>query len=97
VPPYSVVRCSECDLVYVDPIPDAIALSRHYDQDYYAEWISAQRDKRERMWARRLKGIESMASKGRILAERVAGLWHRCIRLCHRVCFHETRAEPVLR
>jgi SAM-dependent methyltransferase len=66
-PPYSVVRCSDCDLVYVDPIPDAIELSRHYNHDYYAEWISAQREKRERMWGRRLKSIESMANKGNIL------------------------------
>jgi SAM-dependent methyltransferase len=66
-PPYLVVRCLDCDLVYVDPIPDVGELSRHYNQDYYAEWISTQRKKRERMWARRLKRIESMTNKGRIL------------------------------
>ena len=66
-PPYRVVRCSDCDLAYVDPIPDVGELSLHYNQDYYAEWISNQRKKRERMWARRLKGIESMANRGSIL------------------------------
>lgn len=66
-PPYRVVRCSDCGLAYVDPVPDVGELSRHYNQDYYAEWISSQREKREHMWARRLKGIESMAYKGNIL------------------------------
>lgn len=66
-PPYHVVRCADCGLVYVDPIPAPDELSRHYNQDYYAEWISIQRKKREGMWARRLKGIESVANKGRLL------------------------------
>jgi SAM-dependent methyltransferase len=66
-PPYQVVRCSDCGLVYVDPTPDAGELFRHYNQDYYAEWIFRQRQKRERMWTRRLKGIERMTKKGAIL------------------------------
>ena len=61
------MRCSDCDLVYVDPIPDVVELSLHYNQDYYAEWISDQREKRERMWARRLKSIETMVNRGSIL------------------------------
>jgi 2-polyprenyl-3-methyl-5-hydroxy-6-metoxy-1,4-benzoquinol methylase len=65
--PYRVVRCSDCSLVYVDPIPNVGELSRHYNQDYYAEWISTQRKKRERMWARRLKSIERVTKKGSIL------------------------------
>ena len=66
-PPYHVVRCANCGLVYVDPIPASDELSRHYNQDYYSEWISTQRKKRERMWARRLKSIERVAKKGSIL------------------------------
>jgi 2-polyprenyl-3-methyl-5-hydroxy-6-metoxy-1,4-benzoquinol methylase len=66
-PPYRVVRCSDCDLVYVDPIPDVGELSLHYNQDYYAEWISSQRKKRERMWGRRLKSIENQITGGDIL------------------------------
>jgi 2-polyprenyl-3-methyl-5-hydroxy-6-metoxy-1,4-benzoquinol methylase len=66
-PPYRVVQCADCGLAYVDPIPDMKALHRHYDQDYYAEWIFSQRKKRERMWARRLKYIERMTGKGRLL------------------------------
>ena len=65
--PYRVVRCSDCSLVYVDPIPNIGELSRHYNQDYYAEWISTQRKKRERMWVRRLKGIERVTQKRSIL------------------------------
>lgn len=66
-PPYRVVRCSDCSLVYVDPIPNVGELSRHYNQDYFAEWISGQREKRKCMWMRRLKSIESMTNKGSLL------------------------------
>lgn len=66
-PPHRLVRCADCSLVFVDPIPDSGELSRHYDQDYYAEWVSTQRDKRERMWSRRLKGIENKSTGGDIL------------------------------
>ena len=66
-PPYRVVRCQECGLVYVDPVPDAAALSRHYSRDYYAEWVSLQADKRRRMWARRLEAIARVAPTGRLL------------------------------
>jgi SAM-dependent methyltransferase len=59
--------CADCGLVYVTPIPDGVELFRHYNQDYYAEWISSQREKRERMWTRRLKGIERLTPKGSIL------------------------------
>ncbi len=66
-PPYCVVKCPDCGLAYVDPIPVSEDLSRHYDQDYYAEWISGQREKRKCMWMQRLKRIESMTNKGSLL------------------------------
>jgi 2-polyprenyl-3-methyl-5-hydroxy-6-metoxy-1,4-benzoquinol methylase len=54
-------------MVYVDPLPCAAKLTRHYDESYYSEWVSSQRKKRERMWARRLKIIEGWAEPGKIL------------------------------
>jgi 2-polyprenyl-3-methyl-5-hydroxy-6-metoxy-1,4-benzoquinol methylase len=66
-PPYRVLRCSACGLAYVDPIPDPAVLARHYDSDYYAEWLARQSVRRERMWTRRLKLIARMAAKGSIL------------------------------
>jgi ubiquinone/menaquinone biosynthesis C-methylase UbiE len=66
-PPYRVVRCQECGLVYVDPAPDAADLSRHYSRDYYAEWVSSQADKRRRMWARRLEAIARVTPTGHLL------------------------------
>lgn len=66
-PPYRVVRCQACGLVYVDPAPDAADLSRHYSSDYYAEWVSSQADKRRRMWVRRLEAIARVTPIGRLL------------------------------
>ncbi len=66
-PPHRVVRCSGCGLVYVDPVPDPAALHRHYGQEYYAEWISNQKTRRERMWAQRMDIIERFAGPGRLL------------------------------
>jgi 2-polyprenyl-3-methyl-5-hydroxy-6-metoxy-1,4-benzoquinol methylase len=65
--PYRVLKCVECDMVYVHPLPDAEELSRHYDAGYYFGWISVQKKTRERMWARRLKVIRRWAEPGSLL------------------------------
>jgi 2-polyprenyl-3-methyl-5-hydroxy-6-metoxy-1,4-benzoquinol methylase len=65
--PYCVVKCSDCGLAYVDPIPDAKELARHYNEDYYTDWLNDQRASRERMWNRRLSRIESLSDRGRLL------------------------------
>jgi 2-polyprenyl-3-methyl-5-hydroxy-6-metoxy-1,4-benzoquinol methylase len=54
-------------MVYVHPTSAVEKLPLHYNQDYYAEWISVQRKKRERMWDRRLKSIENVMPGGTIL------------------------------
>lgn len=66
-PPHRVVRCSGCGLVFVDPAPDPAALHRHYDREYYAEWIEDQKTRRDRMWAQRMDIIERLAGPGRML------------------------------
>lgn len=65
--PYCVLKCHQCGLVFVDPVPDLSYLSMHYDANYYADWMDAQLTKRLRMWDRRLKTIERYRNKGRLL------------------------------
>ncbi|MFO7709657.1 MAG: class I SAM-dependent methyltransferase [Desulfobacterales bacterium] len=67
-PPHRVVRCPGCGLVYVDPVPAPAVLQYHYGKAYYAEWISSQKNGRERMWAQRMNLIERIsAGPGRLL------------------------------
>jgi 2-polyprenyl-3-methyl-5-hydroxy-6-metoxy-1,4-benzoquinol methylase len=66
--PHLVLKCLHCGLVFVDPVPDLTDLSTHYDEDYYADWMmEAQKDKRLRMWRRRLKNLEKRCKSGFLL------------------------------
>lgn len=65
--PYRVLKCLRCGLVFVNPVPDGSALASHYDERYYADWMAAQQAKRSKMWARRLKRLEKLSAKGRLL------------------------------
>jgi ubiquinone/menaquinone biosynthesis C-methylase UbiE len=64
---FSVVRCLGCGLVYVTPQPKADELRCHYGKDYYAPWTGAQRERRVRMWAQRLKRLRVLVRPGRLL------------------------------
>jgi 2-polyprenyl-3-methyl-5-hydroxy-6-metoxy-1,4-benzoquinol methylase len=66
-PPFRVLECRNCGLVFVDPVPDIAKLADHYDEDYYRDWISAQKDKRIRMWKGRLKKLAKQRQGGRLL------------------------------
>ncbi len=66
-PPYRVLRCQGCGLVYVDPAPAAASLSQHYSRDYYVEWVTSQANKRCHMWASRLEAIARVTPVGRLL------------------------------
>ena len=66
-PPYRVLCCRRCRLVFVDPAPPAKALCEHYDGDYYHEWIDAQRDRRLAMWEARLDRLGKWTKRGRLL------------------------------
>lgn len=61
------LHCPVCDLAYVDPFPHRAALQLRYGPDYYAAWISRQKSRRARMWAARLKILEGLAGRGRLL------------------------------
>jgi 2-polyprenyl-3-methyl-5-hydroxy-6-metoxy-1,4-benzoquinol methylase len=66
-PPYRVLRCRRCRLVFVDPVPPAKALHEHYNGDYYHEWIDAQRERRLAMWEARLDRLGKWTKRGRLL------------------------------
>ncbi|HOO55584.1 MAG TPA: class I SAM-dependent methyltransferase [bacterium] len=65
-PPYRVLRCSNCGLVYVDPQPDWTTGA--YEEEYYRPWLEKQVDSRRRLWGRRLGEVEGFKpSRGLIL------------------------------
>jgi 2-polyprenyl-3-methyl-5-hydroxy-6-metoxy-1,4-benzoquinol methylase len=65
--PFRVVKCKKCSLVFVHPYPNYEKLKRHYADNYYEEWLAAQRKKRIKMWNRRLKRLENCRERGSIL------------------------------
>ncbi len=65
--PYRVLECLACGMVFLHPLPAVEELARHYDSDYYAEWVSTQRVGRERMWNDRLRFIRRWAAPGKLL------------------------------
>ncbi|MFQ5847665.1 MAG: class I SAM-dependent methyltransferase [Candidatus Methylomirabilales bacterium] len=65
--PYRVVRCEQCTLVYVDPLPGQRRLEEHYDESYYHEWISTQKEEREILWRNRLPEVLRHKKTGRLL------------------------------
>jgi 2-polyprenyl-3-methyl-5-hydroxy-6-metoxy-1,4-benzoquinol methylase len=66
-PPFRVLECRNCGLVFVDPVPDIAGLACHYDEDYYRDWISKQKIKRIGMWEDRLKKLEKERQGCRLL------------------------------
>jgi 2-polyprenyl-3-methyl-5-hydroxy-6-metoxy-1,4-benzoquinol methylase len=66
-PPFCVVQCRHCGLVYTNPIPDNQKLEEHYDEEYYRDWIHKQMDSRRRMWTKRLKELKHYKTRGRLL------------------------------
>jgi len=66
-PPFRVLKCRTCSLVFVHPVPDDQVLSSHYDEDYYDDWIHAQKDRRLTMWTKRLERLNAYGVKGHLL------------------------------
>jgi len=61
------VKCANCGLIYLNPPPDLSAVSKHYDGDYYAPWVSEQKAEREKLWLRRLSLLHNYKKPGRLL------------------------------
>ena len=65
--PFSVVRCKNCGLAYVNPQPTPEIIARYYYEDYYREWIEKQLPKRTYMWKKRLEGLKKYRGEGKLL------------------------------
>ena len=66
-PPFKVIQCAYCRLLFVNPFPEKAALIKHYDENYYTEWLAAQSKRRLKMWKRRLNKLESFEKCGSLL------------------------------
>jgi 2-polyprenyl-3-methyl-5-hydroxy-6-metoxy-1,4-benzoquinol methylase len=66
-PPFRVLECRRCGLVFVHPLPDPTGLAGHYDENYYRAWITEQKDKRSLMWENRLRNLEEVVQRGHLL------------------------------
>jgi 2-polyprenyl-3-methyl-5-hydroxy-6-metoxy-1,4-benzoquinol methylase len=66
-PPYSVVKCKSCGLVYTNPQPDPAILEDHYQEEYYREWIQSQAAPRLSLWKKRVRTIGRYKTAGRLL------------------------------
>lgn len=64
---YNVVKCRNCGLVFVYPLPPNDWLRKHYNKDYYSEWISIQTKQRIRLWKKRINELKTMASGQKLL------------------------------
>ncbi len=64
---YKVIRCNNCGLVYVNPLPPEKIFSGAYSKEYYVPWIDVQRKRRIKMWRKRLDRLDSLKGKGKLL------------------------------
>lgn len=62
-----VERCGQCDVAYVTPPPPVSELQEHYDEGYYAEWITSQARARRRLWRQRLAMVWAQRTGGDLL------------------------------
>jgi 2-polyprenyl-3-methyl-5-hydroxy-6-metoxy-1,4-benzoquinol methylase len=66
-PPYNVVKCRSCGLVYTNPQPDFTILEDHYQEEYYREWIRSQAASRLSLWKKRFRTLARYKTSGRLL------------------------------
>ena len=63
----STLRCADCLLVYVDPVPKEATRPEAYGADYYEPWQGREEHARVRLWRRRLSLVEERSSRGALL------------------------------
>jgi len=66
-PPYQVVKCLNCGLVYTNPQPHQENIETHYKEAYYKDWIDKQMGRRISMWRQRLKDLQNHKQTGHVL------------------------------
>jgi SAM-dependent methyltransferase len=65
---HAIVRCPECSLVFVDPVPPEATLPASYGPGYYEPWQERREERaRVRLWNRRLARIEARQPCGALL------------------------------
>jgi len=65
---YKILKCLNCDFVYVNPIPPKGLLEKAYSDEYYEPWLGNQRRKRIKMWESRFKTLNNFSvRKGNLL------------------------------
>ncbi|MEK7283235.1 MAG: class I SAM-dependent methyltransferase [Acidobacteriota bacterium] len=61
------VRCPQCSLVYIDPVPPEATAHESYGSGYYEPWQGREERARLRLWSRRLQMVEARARRGALL------------------------------
>jgi len=61
------VRCTDCGLVYLDPVPAEALLQETYGAGYYEPWQGREEGPRRRLWRGRLRQVESRSVRGALL------------------------------
>ena len=59
--------CAGCGVAFLTPVPTVSALGAHYDQGYYAEWITTQQRSRKRLWRQRVNLVRARRTRGDVL------------------------------
>ena len=62
---YRTLKCTNCGLVYVSPVPSKKFLETAYSTAYYTPWLNEQREARTRIWKERLETLTTTTGEGR--------------------------------
>lgn len=64
--PYALVKCNNCSLIYITPLPGEELLQEKYDSDY-CDILKKHTSRSPKIWRQRLKRVEAFCRKGRLL------------------------------
>ena len=65
---YRIVKCSDCNLIYVNPRPVAKAIQEHYDEAYFLRHSTGpMAQKRMKMYQIEIEDLSKLVPRGRIL------------------------------
>lgn len=66
-PPYKIVRCQNCGLIYLNPRPDEKGLAQTYSEEYFTNYYLKDRGERIAYFRERLKEIKRLKKGKRLL------------------------------
>ena len=64
---FKILKCKKCGLVFLYPQPSIKFLKDKYNDEYYKEWLTKQKQEREKLWKKRLKDIIRYKDSGKLL------------------------------